>query len=41
MCRLEDRGRLAPGLRADLVLLREYEGTPVIREVWRQGLRVA
>jgi alpha-D-ribose 1-methylphosphonate 5-triphosphate diphosphatase len=41
MCRLEDRGRLAPGLRADLVRLREYEGTPVIREVWRQGLRVA
>jgi hypothetical protein len=26
MCRLEDRGRLAPGLRADLVRLREYEG---------------
>jgi hypothetical protein len=37
MCGLQDRGRLAPGLRADLVRLREHDGTPVIREVWRQG----
>lgn len=41
MCRLDDRGRLAPGLRADLVRLRAHEGMPVVREVWRQGSRVA
>jgi alpha-D-ribose 1-methylphosphonate 5-triphosphate diphosphatase len=41
MCGLEDRGRLAPGLRADLVRLREHGGLPVVREVWRQGARVA
>ena len=41
MCRLDDRGRLAPGLRADLVRLREHEGAPVVREVWNQGQRVS
>lgn len=41
MCALADRGRLAPGLRADLVRLREHSGMPVVREVWRQGMRVA
>jgi alpha-D-ribose 1-methylphosphonate 5-triphosphate diphosphatase len=41
MCRLHDRGRLAQGLRADLVRLHEHEGMPVVREVWRQGQRVA
>jgi alpha-D-ribose 1-methylphosphonate 5-triphosphate diphosphatase len=38
---LDDRGRIAPGLRADLVRLRHKEGVPVIRGVWRQGRRVA
>ena len=37
---LEDRGRLEPGLRADLVRLREHEGMPVVRQVWRAGERV-
>lgn len=41
MCRLKDRGRLAPGLRADLVRVRRHEAMPVVREVWRQGARVA
>jgi alpha-D-ribose 1-methylphosphonate 5-triphosphate diphosphatase len=41
MARLADRGRLAPGLRADLVRVRLHEGMPVIRAVWRQGERVA
>ncbi|MCF1474243.1 MULTISPECIES: alpha-D-ribose 1-methylphosphonate 5-triphosphate diphosphatase [Rhizobium/Agrobacterium group] len=41
---LEDRGRIAPGLRADLVRVRYSEnhgGVPVVRSVWRQGRRVA
>lgn len=40
MAGLPDRGRLAPGLRADLVRLREHEGMPVVRQVWRTGERV-
>jgi alpha-D-ribose 1-methylphosphonate 5-triphosphate diphosphatase len=35
-----DRGRIAPGLRADLVRVRVHEGVPVVRQVWRQGQRV-
>jgi alpha-D-ribose 1-methylphosphonate 5-triphosphate diphosphatase len=38
---LEDRGRLAPGRRADLVRVRIVEGLPVVRAVWRAGQRVA
>ena len=38
---LEDRGEIAPGRRADLVRVRLVEGLPVVRSVWRQGLRVA
>jgi alpha-D-ribose 1-methylphosphonate 5-triphosphate diphosphatase len=38
---LTDRGRIAPGLRADLVQVRLYGGLPVIRAVWRQGERIA
>lgn len=38
---LGDRGRIAPGLRADLVRLRVHEGLPVVRQVWREGERVA
>jgi alpha-D-ribose 1-methylphosphonate 5-triphosphate diphosphatase len=41
MSRLPDRGRLEPGLRADLVHVRVHEGMPVIRQVWRAGERVA
>ncbi|QRE76612.1 alpha-D-ribose 1-methylphosphonate 5-triphosphate diphosphatase [Methylobacterium aquaticum] len=38
---LDDRGRIAPALRADLVRVRLAEGVPVVRQVWRQGRRVA
>ena len=38
---LDDRGRLAVGLRADLVQVRVYEGLPVVRSVWREGVRIA
>jgi alpha-D-ribose 1-methylphosphonate 5-triphosphate diphosphatase len=38
---LDDRGRIATGLRADLVRVHRQEGVPVSRAVWRQGRRVA
>jgi alpha-D-ribose 1-methylphosphonate 5-triphosphate diphosphatase len=37
---LADRGRIAPGLRADLVRVRLAQGVPVVRQVWRAGERV-
>jgi alpha-D-ribose 1-methylphosphonate 5-triphosphate diphosphatase len=37
---LEDRGEIAPGLRADLVQVRVVGEQPVIRAVWREGLRI-
>ncbi|KAA0699101.1 alpha-D-ribose 1-methylphosphonate 5-triphosphate diphosphatase [Neorhizobium sp. P12A] len=38
---LDDRGRIATGLRADLVRVRRDHGVPVTRSVWREGRRVA
>ncbi|TGD96193.1 alpha-D-ribose 1-methylphosphonate 5-triphosphate diphosphatase [Methylobacterium nonmethylotrophicum] len=38
---LTDRGALASGLRADCVRVRLAAGVPVVRQVWRQGQRVA
>ena len=38
---LGDRGLISPGLRADLVQVRLYEGLPVVRAVWREGQRIA
>ena len=38
---LDDRGRLAPGLLADVVRLRRIEGQPCLRGVWSHGRRVA
>lgn len=40
MAGLDDRGRIATGLRADLVRFRFVEDTPVIREVMVAGNRV-
>ena len=40
MIGLADRGRLAVGLRADVVRVRMHEGAPVVRQVWRAGERV-
>lgn len=39
-CGLDDRGRLAHGLRADLVQVHLDDGVPVVRRVWRGGRRV-
>ncbi len=39
MVGLADRGRLRPGLRADVLRFRIAGGTPLIREVWSNGRR--
>lgn len=41
MVNLSDRGRIAPGLRADLVRVRVHDGLPIVRHVWRAGIRIA
>ena len=41
MAGLADRGRLAPGLRADVLRVQVHAGHPVVREVYRAGHRVA
>jgi alpha-D-ribose 1-methylphosphonate 5-triphosphate diphosphatase len=38
---LTNRGRIAPGQRADLVRVRMHHKLPVVRQVWRAGERVA
>ena len=38
---LHDRGEIAAGKRADLLLVRESAGAPSLRSVWREGVRVA
>lgn len=38
---LTDRGAIEIGRRADLVRVRVDEHVPVVRTVWRQGMRVA
>jgi len=38
---LDDRGRIEPGLRGDMVRVRYRGGVPVVRAVWREGRRVA
>ena len=38
---LADRGRIAPGLHADLLRFRLEDGLPIPRGVWVGGARVA
>ena len=40
MAGLGDRGKIAQGLRADLVAVRLVGGQPVVQAVWRQGKQV-
>jgi alpha-D-ribose 1-methylphosphonate 5-triphosphate diphosphatase len=40
MAGLADRGRLEPGLRADVVRIRLHETLPIVRQVWRAGERM-
>lgn len=37
---LADRGTIAPGLRADLVQVQVLDAEPIVRSVWRAGVRV-
>ena len=38
---LHDRGTIAQGMRADMLRFRRTATGPIIREVWRQGERIA
>lgn len=38
---LDDRGEIAPGLRADLIRVHVAHDVPAVRGVWREGTRVA
>ncbi|MES5099867.1 alpha-D-ribose 1-methylphosphonate 5-triphosphate diphosphatase [Agrobacterium sp. BA1120] len=38
---LSDRGRIATGLRADMLRVHRDKDVPIVRSVWRQGRRVA
>lgn len=38
---LADRGRIAPGLRADLIRVAVIDDLPVVRTTWRLGERIA
>jgi len=38
---LDDRGRLVPGARADVIRVHRMAGAPVVRGVWVQGRRIA
>ncbi len=39
--RLDDRGVIAPGLRADLLRVKVAGGLPLVRGVWTEGRRAA
>ncbi|MDB5380875.1 MAG: PhnM protein, partial [Rhodospirillales bacterium] len=39
MARFEDRGHLAPGMRADIARLKPFGVLPVLRGVWVAGVR--
>jgi alpha-D-ribose 1-methylphosphonate 5-triphosphate diphosphatase len=39
--KLNDRGSIAPGMRADLVRVRMHGDMPVVKGVWREGWRVS
>ncbi|MCU0984929.1 MAG: alpha-D-ribose 1-methylphosphonate 5-triphosphate diphosphatase [Acetobacteraceae bacterium] len=41
MVGLADRGAIAPDLRADMVQVHLADGHPLVRQVWREGRRIA
>lgn len=41
VARLDDRGEIEEGKRADLIRVKDYERTPIIRGIWRAGQRVS
>jgi alpha-D-ribose 1-methylphosphonate 5-triphosphate diphosphatase len=38
---LDDRGEIAIGKRADLVRVQVMDDRPIVRSVWREGIRVS
>lgn len=40
MLGFDDRGAIAPGLRADLIRVRSIDGAPLVRAAWRQGRQI-
>jgi alpha-D-ribose 1-methylphosphonate 5-triphosphate diphosphatase len=40
VCGLSDRGEITPGRVGDLVQVKELDGLPIVRSVWRSGRRV-
>lgn len=40
ICGLSDRGEISIGRRGDMVRVKEVEGLPIVRVVWRSGERV-
>jgi alpha-D-ribose 1-methylphosphonate 5-triphosphate diphosphatase len=41
VARLEDRGCIEEGKRADLIQVKDYDRIPIIRGIWRAGRRVS
>ena len=41
MLKLDDRGEIEAGKRADLVRVTQHQGLPLVRQVWREGDRIA
>ncbi|KZD08979.1 alpha-D-ribose 1-methylphosphonate 5-triphosphate diphosphatase [Oceanibaculum pacificum] len=41
MLKMDDRGEIAAGKRADLARVTLHQGLPLVRQVWREGSRVA
>lgn len=41
MVGLDDRGEISTGKRADMLRVQNHHDVPVVREVWREGVRVA
>jgi alpha-D-ribose 1-methylphosphonate 5-triphosphate diphosphatase len=41
VARLDDRGTIEEGKRADLIQVKDYERIPIIRGIWRAGQRVS
>ena len=41
LLKMDDRGEIAVGRRADMIRVRPSEGCPVVRTVWREGQRVS
>jgi len=40
MVGLKDRGRLKPGARSDILRFKVLDGSPIVKTVWSQGVRV-